>query len=81
VIWFDVAKPGSAASASQIPHAHPMHRRVPGAPKTRDTTFRFDSMHLTVSTYHRRHRWTSAALQIWLLALIFSPAAVLKAGN
>ena len=41
MIWLDPAKPGSAPSASQIPHAQPIQKRVRRVPKTRDTAFRF----------------------------------------
>ena len=79
----------SAAAAGQAPTSQTARVRAReaqieaptrGGAETRNHARRFDSISLTVKFYHSRHigsRWVAKMP----LALIFSSAAVLKAGN
>jgi hypothetical protein len=68
------------ASASQMAEPSAASPRRAGRPKAGSGTRRFDSWMLTGKLYHRRLQPGVMSAQC-LSALIFSPAAVLKACN
>src|SRR3954469_6065135 len=80
------ARTGLIAQARAAPTAHRTQARnlrtclAHRTEKMPDATFRFDSTRLTAYPYHQLLRSASAACQICLSALIFSPVVVLKAG-
>jgi hypothetical protein len=76
--WLGPATAGQAAMAEKTSAQKASAQRKAGRRRTRSA---FDSKWLTPEFYHSRSRKTHCGRLITLAALIFSYAAVLKAGN